>query len=302
MFTSDFWHWYIVLPTALGIALLTLFFWLMWDPFNRSEEPAKSVGHVWDEDLEELDNPLPAWWSIMFFISVAFSVGYLVLFPGMGTFKGIIDWTQLNKYELEMDRATTKMGDLYHEYLNTPIPELAKNRTAVKIGSRLYSNYCVSCHGVEAEGHIAFPDLRDNDWLYGGTPEAIKASIMNGRHGIMLPVAQLGVAEENAVERLTQYVLKLSDRDYDEATAVIGEQLFSRTCIACHGQDGKGVSALGGPNLTDDIWLHGGQPSQIADVIQNGRQNMMPAQGAFLGDEKVHLLTAYIYSLSYKGK
>jgi cytochrome c oxidase cbb3-type subunit III len=227
-----------------------------------------------------------------------FALGYLVLYPGLGSIRGLLGWTQEKQYEEQMATADQTYGPLFAKYAATPIPELSHDPAAVRIGQRLFVNYCASCHGSDAGGGPGFPNLTDNDWLYGGDASSIEASILDGRSGAM--PAWGAVLKDKGVDEVTNYVLQLSGRSADTAKAAAGKELFATYCVACHGADGKGNQALGAPNLTDDTWLYGGSPGVIRYTIANGRNGRMPAHRDFLGEDKVHLLATYIYSLSNK--
>ncbi|MEM7209238.1 MAG: cytochrome-c oxidase, cbb3-type subunit III [Pseudomonadota bacterium] len=292
---SDFWSGWIIVLTVVNIVAC---FWIIWwTQRPRADDTAagESTGHYWDGDLTEYNNPMPRWWLWMFYITLFFGIAYLVLFPGMGHFKGTLGWTQTSQYENEVEAADEKFGPLFAQFSNTDIPALAKNPEAVEIGRGLFLNYCSTCHGSDAKGARGFPDLTDNDWLYGGTPDAIKTSIANGRSGVMPSFdAVLG---ERGVKEMAEYVLSLSGRSKYPDMVREGQKKFAM-CMGCHGADGTGNQALGAPNLTDDVWLYGSFPISVQSVIRNGRNGQMPPHKNFLGDDKVHLLSTYIYSLS----
>lgn len=298
-FVSEFWSWFIIITTALSIAGL---FWLIqWmtgkgAPRPKPGEKVEDTGHVWDEDLREYNNPLPAWWLNMFYITLVFGILYLVLYPGMGNFEGLHKWSQTGQYQQEMDSAKTAFGELYAKYQNTLIPDLVEDPVAIKIGQRLYLNYCTVCHGSDARGTIGFPNLRDNDWLYGGQPDQIEASILNGRVGVM-PGWQAALGNDG-VRDMAEYVMSLSGRRVDVDAAGRGKDKYAMFCVACHGADGKGNIAMGAPNLTDAIWLYGSSVDAIRKSIAEGRNGNMPAHREFLGEDKAHLVAAYIYALS----
>jgi cytochrome c oxidase cbb3-type subunit 3 len=258
------------------------------------------MGHVWDETLEEYNNPLPRWWLNLFYLTLVFSIIYLILYPGLGSFAGVLGWTELKQYEQEMEAAETRYGPIYAKYAKEPIASLAENPDAIKLAHRLYMTYCTNCHGSDAGGIPGYPNLRDDEWLYGGSAEVIKSTIMNGRQGMMPSAAQNGLKSEDEVNQVTQYVLSMSGEQHDQAAAAEGEKIFKRVCFACHGMEGKGMQALGAPDLTDKIWLYGSSEAEIKDTIANGRQGRMPAHGEFLGEAKVHLLATYVYSLSFE--
>lgn len=297
---ADFTHpivgWLIAIVTILSI--LGCFWLLAANNIKKIEGEIKPTGHVWDETLEEFDNPLPRWWYYMFVMTIVFGLVYLALYPGLGTFKGLFGWTQLNQYEKESQAYDEKYSALYTGYANTPIPELAKNDNAMKTGERIFASYCTTCHGSDARGGTGFPNLADDDWLWGGSPEQIKTSITNGRIANMPARGGLPLTDAE-VENVTEYVMSLAGRDVDKTTAELGQQVFGKICLACHLPTGAGNQALGAANLTDSIWLYGSSRSAILETIKIGRTGQMPAHGEFLGEEKVHLLSAYVYSLTH---
>ncbi len=296
-FTSGFWNWFIIVPVLGGIAALFLLNRWMTGPRSKTGEKPKTMGHVWDEDLQELNNPLPRWWLNLFYITMVFGLVYLTLYPGLGSFSGILGWTEKGQYEKEMTAAGEQFNPLYEKYLQSDIKVLAANRDARKTGERLFVNYCTTCHGSDAGGGPGFPNLRDDDWLYGGDPQTIKATIMNGRQAAM--PAWGAVLGADGVANTAEYVLSLSGRSTNEAAVKMGEEKFKQLCVACHGPEGKGNPVMGAPNLTDNVWLYGGSKKTIMESIEKGRNGRMPAHAEFLGEAKVHLLAAYVYSLSH---
>jgi cytochrome c oxidase cbb3-type subunit 3 len=295
-FTSSFWNWYIIIPTVGGIiACFLLIRWLSTD--IKPGDLAKSMGHVWDEDLEELNNPLPRWWLGMFYITLVFGSIYLVLYPGLGTFSGVLGWTSTNQYEREMDLADARFGPLFEKYQAMDIAAVADDADARRMGERLFVNYCATCHGSDARGARGFPNLRDNDWLYGGSPDVIEETILNGRNGVM-PAWEAALGGADGVSDMTQYVFSLSGRNVDLAAANRAAEKYQMLCVACHGADGTGNQALGAPNLTDNVWLYGSSATRVSETIARGRNGQMPPHKDFLGEAKVHLLAAYVFSLS----
>ena len=295
-FTSSFWNWFIIIPTIGGIiACFLLIRWL--STAIKPEEQGKEMGHVWEDDLVELNNPLPRWWLNMFYITLYFSIGYLALYPGLGTFKGFLEWTSTGQYEREIDIADAKYGPLFKKFQEMPIVAVAADPEARRMGERLFVNYCATCHGSDARGARGFPNLRDNDWLYGGEPDVIQQTILEGRNGVM-PAWADALGGDAGVADVTEFVFSLSGRDVDQAAAARGGEKYQMLCVACHGADGTGNQALGAPNLTDSIWLYGGSSKQVMETIAKGRMGVMPPHRDFLGEDKVHLLAAYVYSLS----
>ncbi len=293
-FVSNFWHWFIVIVSLLSILILFPFIYL-----NRgkpSDGKTETMGHVWDGDLEEYNNPLPSWWLNLFLITLVFGLVYLVLYPGLGKFEGILNWSSTGQYNEEIEVAKTQYDPIYEGYAATEIAALSKDPDAMKTGARLFINYCSTCHGSDARGAKGFPNLRDHDWLYGSDPEQIKVSILNGRAGVMPPWKAV-IGEEGSIN-VAHYVLSLGGRDHDAALAEKGAVQYGQLCVGCHLPDGSGNTALGAPNLKDRIWLYGGSLETIAESIEIGRNGQMPAHKDFLGEDRVHLLSAYVYSLS----
>ena len=295
-FTYPIVGWLIAIVTILSILFC---FWLIFaNNIKKVEGEIKPTGHVWDEDLEEFDNPLPRWWYYMFLITLVFGLIYLALYPGLGAYKGLFGWTQINQYEDESATYDEKYSELYSAYAATPIPDLAMNADAMKSGERIFASYCTVCHGSDARGGIGFPNLTDDNWLWGGTAEQIKASIVNGRIANMPARGGLPLTDDE-VENVAEYVMSLAGRDVDKTASELGKQVYGKICLACHLPTGTGNQALGAANLTDSVWLYGSSRSAIIETIKNGRVGEMPAHGEFLGEDKSHLLAAYVYSLSH---
>lgn len=298
-FVHSFWGWYIAAIVIGG------FVWMVWLLINNSKEKmpasgkAEDTGHVWDEDLKELNTPLPRWWLYMFYITIVFGAIYLILYPGLGAFKGLLGWTELKQYQAEVEQAEARYGPLYEKFLQQDLAKLATDEDAMKTGERLYVNYCAVCHGSDARGARGFPNLRDSEWLYGGDPQTIKTTIMNGRQGVM-PSWEAALGGQQGVEQVTAYVLQLSGRKVDEELASAGKEKFDMFCVSCHGADGTGNQALGAPDLTNNIWLYGGSRKSIMETITEGRNGRMPAHAEFLGEAKVHVLSAYVYRLAHE--
>jgi cytochrome c oxidase cbb3-type subunit 3 len=253
---------------------------------------------VWDEDLREMNNPLPRWWVWMFVLTIIFALFYLAAYPGLGSYAGKLGWTQNNQYDKEMADANKALAPLYAKFAAMPTEELANNKEAKAIGERLFMNNCAQCHGSDAKGSRGFPNLTDHDWLYGGSPAKIQETITGGRIGMMPPMAA-AVGSEDDVKNVANYVLSLSDSKHDVARAASGKEKFA-TCAACHGADGKGNMDIGSPNLTDNIWLHGAGEAAIIKRINEGKVNQMPAQGAKFSPEQIHVLASYVWGLSNK--
>jgi len=296
-FTSEAWSFYIALITVVSIIACAVFLKALSTRRLQKGEQVETTGHTWDEDLAELNNPLPRWWMWLFYITIIFSVVYLVLYPGLGSFRGYLGWTSTGQFEGEVKRADERFGPIYRKFLAQDIKQVAADPDARAIGQKLFLNYCAQCHGSDAGGARGFPSLRDRDWLYGGEPETIKTSIAEGRSGLMPPQGAV-IGGDEVAKDVAHYVLSLSGRTHDSLRAHRGKAKFNTICMACHGLDGKGNKQIGAPNLTDNVWLYGGTESAIIETILKGRNGRMPAHKDFLDPAKIHLLAAYVYGLS----
>jgi len=296
-FTSDFWSYYVAALTLLGILGCGILLWVQSKAkiVVRDGEEAKTTGHVYD-GLEEYNNPMPRWWMWMFIITIVFSLGYLVLYPGLGSYAGTLGWKSVGEYEAEQAKADADYGPLFAKYQQADLKAVAADPQARAIGERLFLTYCAQCHASDARGNKGYPNLTDKDWLWGGEPETIKASIMKGRNGMMPPMGA-AVGSDKDIENVAHYVLSLSGSTRDPIKAAFGKEKFA-ACAACHTAAGTGNQALGAPNLTDKTWLYGGSANTVMETIRNGRKNTMPAFDEFLGDAKVHVLAAYVWGLS----
>ena len=296
-FTSGFWSIYISAITLIGIAACMLLLWRTGKGRVHGSGD-ESTGHVWDGDLREMNNPLPRWWVWMFVISVVFSLAYLVLYPGLGSFAGQLAWSSSGQYEDEVAKAQAAEAPLYAKFSAMTPEQLSRDPQANQIGERLFMNNCAQCHGSDARGSKGFPNLTDSDWLYGGTTDKIKETITLGRIGQMPPMAAaVGTADD--VKNVTNYVLSLSGSPHDSLRAALGKPQFS-TCAACHGAHGAGTQALGAPNLSDNIWLHGYGENAILAMVNQGKVNQMPAQTGKLTEAQIHVLTGYVWGFSNK--
>jgi len=295
-FTNSFWPIFITVISLAGVFGCALLLWLTSKIKASSPNGDNTNGHVWDENLREMNNPLPRWWVWMFIITIVFSLFYFVSYPSLGANPGKLGWTQTKQYEQEMAVANAKIAPLYAKFAAMPIDQLANNKEAKAIGERLFMNNCAQCHGSDAHGSKGFPNLTDNDWIHGGSPEKITETITNGRIGMMPPMAA-AVGNEEDVKNVANYVLSISGSKHDSARAALGKEKFA-ACAACHGAEGKGNQAIGSLNLTDGIWLHGAGEEAIIKRINHGITNQMPAQSAKFSSEQIHVLTAYVWGLS----
>lgn len=296
-FVHDGWSLYIAIITLASLAACAVLLKLLSTRRLAPGEKPGTTGHVWDEDLQEWHNPMPAWWMWLFYITIVFSLAYLVLYPGLGAYQGYLGWSSSGQYRDEQQQAAATFGPVIDRYLKQDVLQVAADSEAREVGQRLFLNYCAQCHGSDAGGSRGYPNLRDSDWLHGGSAQAIRSSIVEGRNGVMPPMgAVLGGSED--VRDVVHHVLALAGRTHDGLRAQRGKAKFASACVACHGAEGKGNQQLGAPNLADDIWLHGGTEARITESVVNGRVNQMPAHRDFLDEGKIHLLTAYVLGIS----
>ncbi|MGL6161893.1 cytochrome-c oxidase, cbb3-type subunit III [Microbulbifer sp.] len=294
---STFWSIWVIVLTLANLALVA---WILFAnrrvAVSDQEDPEnRTTGHVYD-GIEEYDNPLPRWWFLLFVATLVFTGIYLAIYPGLGNFKGFSGWTSVGQLENEEAKAREQFDETFGRYVEMSVEEIADNREALKMGARIFANNCAVCHGADGGGNYGFPNLTDNDWLYGGSPEDILKTIHDGRQGTMPP--QGAVIGEEGVRNAAEYVLALNGLEHDTAMAAEGQKIFGAVCHVCHGADGKGNQAMGAPNLTNNIWLYGGSREQIQHTVRSGRSNEMPKQEDKLREDKIKLVAGYVYSLS----
>jgi cytochrome c oxidase cbb3-type subunit 3 len=289
---TSFWSMWIIVLTTVTIVGIT---WILFANRKREQQaPEKTTGHDFD-GIEEYDNPLPAWWFYMFVLTIVWGVGYLVIYPGMGNFPGLLGWTQLGQHEREVAAAEERFRAMRDRYLALPVEEIASDPAVRKMGMRMFANNCAQCHGADAKGSYGFPNLADGDWIYGDSAADIKATITQGRQAAM--PAWGSIIGEKGVTDVTAYVLSINGREVDSASAKAGAQVFQSYCVACHGAEATGNPAMGAPNLKDGIWLYGGSAEQIGHSVRAGRNGRMPAFKDVLSEDKIHILAAYVYGL-----
>ena len=297
-FTNNFWPVFVTVVTLVSIVACLLLLWFT-GKARAMTASDNTTGHVWDGDLREMNNPLPRWWAWLFVLTVIFALVYLALYPGLGNYAGKLGWTSSGQHQAELDKGNAEVAPLYAKFMAMAPEVVAADPQAMAIGERLFMNNCAQCHGSDARGSKGIPNLTDGDWLHGGAPATIKETLTKGRMGNMPPMAAaVGSAED--VRNVAQYVLSLSGSPHDSVQAALGKPKFA-VCAACHGADGKGNQALGAPNLTDDIWLHGYGEAAILAMINNGKVNQMPAQAEKLTEAQIHVLASYVWGMSNKG-
>jgi len=300
-FISNGWAWYVIALVVFGLVFCLAV--LMGASrhkviYNAQGIPEKTTGHVWDGDLRELNNPLPRWWLMLFIMTLAFGAGYFYLYPGLGDVKGSLGWTSKGQLDAEISKAKVEQDRIFAKFKSAAVEDLARDPQAQAIGERLFLNNCAACHGSDAKGNKGIPNLTDNDWLHGGSPDKIIETITHGRQGQM-PVMAPAVGSAEEVRQVANYVLSLSGAGHNSIMAELGRAKFKQVCAACHGADGKGNQAIGAPNLTDKIWLHGFGEEAIVNMVNKGKLNVMPAQEERLSADQIKLLASYVWGLSH---
>ncbi len=292
-----FWHWFVALGTIIFVIWCV---WLVsWSAKQGPQDVADEdlVGHKWDGDLEEWNNPAPRWWLYLYFITIAWGIGYMVAYPGIGAFEGVLGWSQHGQYEEEMATAAERYEPIYERFAAMSFEERMADPEAMQLGRSLYASYCTTCHGSDARGAPGYPNLTDDAWLWGDSEAQIVHTLKQGRVAIM---PQLGAAlgGDAGVDNMVRYVRSLSGLEAADAAAQAMQPMYVALCSACHMPDGSGNPMLGAPSLVDDAWLYGSSPDDVRHSIVQGRNGVMPPHGELLGDNRTKILAAYVKSLS----
>jgi len=295
---SDFFSMWVMVLVVFNLGLTVFLF--LWAPrVDIPTQPDGTSGHVWAHGvLREGIRRLPTWWIVLSSIVLVSGITYLALYPGFGASKGVLGWT--SHEELARDQTANRQLEmpLRDRVSGKSIEAIANDPEALRVGQVIFIENCAACHGRDGHGNHALgaPDLTDRDWLYGGDGKSILTSIEDGRRGAMPAFA--GTLSEDDIANLAHYVASLSGKTYDSLRIQLGKRLFS-TCAACHGADAKGNPVVGAPNLTDDVWLYGGNLGEIAETIRHGRNGMMPAWRNRLGSDDASLVAAWVYAQSH---
>jgi cytochrome c oxidase cbb3-type subunit 3 len=292
-----FWHWFV----ATGTMVFVL--WCIWlvswaakqGPQNLADDDL--VGHKWDGDIEEWNNPAPKWWLYLYFMTIIWAVGYMIAYPGLGAFNGTLGWSQQGQYEEEMAAATARYEPIYAQFAAMEFEELVTTPEALQLGASLYASYCTTCHGSDARGAPGYPNLTDDDWIWGNSEAQLTTTISQGRVAVM-PTLSAALGGDVGITNMVNYVRSLSGLVEADDGAMSMQPMFTALCSACHLVDGTGNQLLGGPNLTDDVWLYGSSDEDVRTTITQGRNGVMPSHGDMLGDDRTRILAAYVYSLS----
>ena len=289
------WSWYVAILTVANILACLWLLW--WTRRKRDGKPeGETTGHVWDGDLVEGNKPMPRWWINLFYITVFWGLAYLLWYPGLGAFAGVGGWSSQKKHEDDVAAAQAKLEPILARYRGEPVAALAANADAVELGRSVFANNCATCHGSDARGARGFPNLMDSDWQWGGEPDTVVATVLNGRQAAMPPFGT--VLGNDGVVATTAYLQSLSGQPVDGALAAAGSAHYQTLCLACHGPEGRGNPVLGAPNLTDGTWLYGGDAATIAETIAGGRSGQMPAHEALIGADRARLAAAWVLAQS----
>ena len=305
---------FIAAVTILHIlGYIGLVYWTTHIKAGGDAKEGEVIDHTWDGDLKEMNNPMPGWWLSLFYLMIAFAIAYLFLYPGV--YKGSKGWTQLTQYQQESRRVDARSAEYFRHYAGKSVEDLAKDTDALAIGRRIFLQNCAVCHASDAGGTPGnYPNLTDKDWIWGGTPENIINTITNGHTGAMpaggalisvTPGQAPSAEDQQKLEDVSNYILALGGYEHDQALAEKGKELYGTSCVACHGPDGKGNPVIGGINLADQTWLYAEDSEDpaalktfIQNQIQHPRNNVMPAWKDILGEAKIKVVAAYVYSLS----
>ena len=305
---------FIAAVTILHIlGYIGLVYWTTHIKAGGDAKEGEVIDHTWDGDLKEMNNPMPGWWLSLFYLMIAFAIAYLFLYPGV--YKGSKGWTQLTQYQQESRRVDARSAEYFRHYAGKSVEDLAKDTDALAIGRRIFLQNCAVCHATDAGGTPGnYPNLTDKDWIWGGTPENIINTITNGHTGAMpaggalisvTPGQAPSAEDQQKLEDVSNYILALGGYEHDQALAEKGKELYGTSCVACHGPDGKGNPVIGGINLADQTWLYAEDSEDpaalktfIQNQIQHPRNNVMPAWKDILGEAKIKVVAAYVYSLS----
>ena len=273
----------------------------------------ETTGHDWD-GIKELNNPLPRWWLWTFYACIIFSIGYMIYYPAIplisSVTQGITGITNRQIVEQELRDVKAAKSDLVAKIEASPLEAIkgdeALYRFSLAGGKSMFKVYCTQCHGSGAQGAPGYPNLNDDDWLWGGDINAIYTSIKHGirndededaRTSDMPGFGDDEILDSASIKAITHQVLSMAGLEHDKTLAQSGAEAYQENCSACHGEKGKGDMELGAPNLTDAIWFYGNKPDEIISQIKSPRHGVMPAWGKRLGESSVKQLAVYIHSL-----
>ncbi|KAF1687128.1 cytochrome-c oxidase, cbb3-type subunit III [Pseudoxanthomonas broegbernensis] len=298
---STGWSWYVIALVVLNLGGCTWLLW--WTAKRRPGDPKpEDTSHYWDGDITEYNKPMPRWWIIGFYIALAFGVVYLAWYGGLGGYPGLSRWSSAGEHDRAKATADARLEETFSAYRGRALPDLAGDPRARALGRSIFANTCATCHGSSGQGAIGYPDLTDAIWHWGGAPERILETVLDGREGVMPEWGTVlaGMGGPEAVDYTIAYVRTLSAPEtlQNNYMAAQGRKLYEGVCVACHGVDGTGNPDIGAPDLTDDYWMYGSSRESLRKTIAEGRHGVMPAHRDLLGETRARLVAAYVWSLS----
>lgn len=273
----------------------------------------QTVGHEWD-GIEELDTPMPRWWLWTLYATIVWGIVYMILYPAWplveSATKGVLEWTSRGQYDREVATEETRKAPMREALSRIQIERLPENsplmQSAIEGGRSLFKVHCVQCHGSGASGSRGYPNLNDDDWLWGGNIQEVHRTIafgvrqpgLDSTHMSMMPAfGRDGLLQPAEIEDVVSFVRAVSRQDPANGSARRGQRIFADNCASCHGPDGRGMRQFGAPNLTDAIWLYGGSREALTTTVTNSRYGVMPAWGTRLDPVSVKMVAAYVHSL-----
>lgn len=273
----------------------------------------ETTGHVWDGDLKELNKPLPRWWIYTFYVSIIWSIGYWIVYPAWPTMagytKGMWNYSQRATVASEVAAGKAAQATFRDKIEKASLADIRKDsdllRFATEAGKSAFKNNCAACHGSGAQGFSGYPNLNDDDWVWGGSVDEIHKTILYGirsdhKQTRSTAMPKFGVDKlltEAQINQVAEYVLAFSKKSTDAAAATAGEKIYKEQCASCHGDAGKGMLEQGAPNLTDDIWLYGGNKTAVLESIRTGRGGVMPWWTGRLDPVTIKSLAVYVHGL-----
>jgi cytochrome c oxidase cbb3-type subunit 3 len=291
---TPFWSFFVA---AIGAVNLLGCVWLLWWTAKRPPGEPETTGHVWDGDISEYNKPLPRWWINLFYLTIVFTVAYLAWYPGFGAMAGVGQWTSKKQHDSELAKIESRLALRFKVFENQSLADLMGNADALGIGQSVFAHNCSTCHGSDARGSKGYPNLTDTIWHWGGEPDTVLKTVLEGRQAAM-PALAMVLGSDQAVTETAVYVQSLSGQAADPILVAAGKARFAGVCAACHGPQGKGNPLLGAPDLTDGYWLYGREIEAIRTAIVSGRNGQMPAHAEIIGAARARLVAAYVLSLS----
>ena len=293
---KGFWSGWVIFFIVLNLAV-ALFLFVFSQRVEIPTKPDGTTGHAWAHGvLREGVKRLPLWWVVISAVSLIVAIGYLVLYPALGGYGGLLGWTSAEEHERSAAERAARLEPILASLGERQLDAIPADDPAIVVGRRLFLDNCAACHGTDATGNTALgaPNLTDAAWLYGGDPDTVITSILGGRHGTM--PAWGPVLGDEGVINVASYVRSLAGLDASAARAAAGKTQFETLCAACHGVDGKGMQALGAPDLTDGDWLYGSDLASVMASIRDGRSGEMPAWRGRLGENEARAIAAWLYT------